>query len=112
MNTLHKLGIALLLVPTLFACGSARRSEPITAPLVLDDIEFAGRRVFQHSCYTCHIQGEGGLGPSLNEKALPAFAIRFQVRHGWGAMPAFTADEISDEDLDALVAYVQALRHR
>jgi hypothetical protein len=33
-----------------------------------------------------------------------------QVRHGLGTMPAFSEREISDGELDDLVAYVKALR--
>jgi mono/diheme cytochrome c family protein len=36
--------------------------------------------------------------------------IRFQVRHGLGAMPAFSEKEIGDRELDDLVAYLKALR--
>lgn len=41
---------------------------------------------------------------------VPAFGIRFQVRHGLGAMRAFSQDQISDSELDAVIAYLQALR--
>jgi mono/diheme cytochrome c family protein len=50
------------------------------------------------------------LGPALNDKPLPAFAMRTQIRAGAGAMPAFSDREISDSDADAVVKYVIALR--
>ena len=58
----------------------------------------------------CHPGGEGGLGPSLNDKLLPAVAIRTQVRHGLGVMPHFPEKEIPPKELEALVAYMKALR--
>ena len=105
--------LAVALVLPLTGCGTARRGEPFTgtvaAPLVeLDE----GRHVFMNECHRCHPGGEAGLGPSLNDKPLPGFLMKFQVRHGFGAMPGFSEDRISDERLDQLIAYLQALRDR
>lgn len=54
--------------------------------------------------------GGAGLGPAINNKPLPGWLIRFQVRHGFGAMPAFSEKEISDGELNDVVAYLKALR--
>jgi mono/diheme cytochrome c family protein len=100
------------LLTGLTGCGSARRSEPISAPLKMtSDSVIAGKKAFMEHCDQCHPRGEAGLGPALNNKPLPGFAVRYQVRHGLGAMPAFSKDEISDEALDDVVAYLKALRH-
>lgn len=97
----------------LAGCASARRSEPLVGPFVPASAEVArGERVFMTHCHLCHPGGAAGLGPSLNDKPLPAFAIRTQVRAGLGAMPAFAAAEIAPADLDALVAYLRARRAR
>lgn len=69
-----------------------------------------GERVFERYCHQCHPGGAGGLAPSLNNKPAPGWLIRFQVRQGMGAMPAFPVERIGDDELDALVAYVVALR--
>jgi mono/diheme cytochrome c family protein len=108
------LPFALCLLPFAFSCSSSRREEPLTGPLPLSDPKLvAGRQVFMHNCYECHPGGSAGLGPSLNDKPLPAFAIRTQVRKGFGAMPAFDESRIPDPDLDNVVAYLQMLRqHR
>ena len=91
---------------------SARRSEPIAGPMLLASPDIAnGQQVFMTHCHQCHPRGEAGLGPALSNKPLPAFVIRTQVRHGYGAMPAFYRDEISEADLDSLIAYLKALRH-
>jgi mono/diheme cytochrome c family protein len=91
---------------------SARRGEPIVGPLPLSEPAIArGQQVFMRECHQCHPGGEGGLGPAINNKPLPGFLIKLQVRNGLGAMPAFSQNEISPEDLDHLVDYLKALRN-
>ena len=70
----------------------------------------AGRTAFMEYCTQCHPGGEAGLGPSLNDKALPTFLKKFQVRQGIGSMPSFSEAEISDQQLDDIMAYLKALR--
>jgi mono/diheme cytochrome c family protein len=97
----------------LAGCGSPRRGPPITPPLrTADPVIDTGRQVFDRNCYPCHPGGAGGLGPALNNKPLPAFAIHTQVRHGLGAMPAFSEKQITPGQLDALIAYMKALRRQ
>jgi mono/diheme cytochrome c family protein len=92
------------------ACTSARRSEPIIGPTPAKGAAFAeGRRLFMQYCHACHPAGEAGLGPAINNKPLPAALIKFQVRHGLGAMPAFK-DHLDQDELDAVAAYLIALR--
>jgi mono/diheme cytochrome c family protein len=93
----------------LAACSSPRKSEPIAPPLKLTDAQVQGRLLYDRYCYKCHTQGEGGLGPSLNEKPLPGFAMKFQIRHGLGTMPAFPPERLSDESVDQIVEYLHAL---
>jgi len=103
--------ISIITIASVALSCSARRSEPIAGPLLLSSPEIAeGRKIFMDHCHQCHPGGEAGLGPSLNNKPLPAFAIRTQVRHGFGAMPAFYENEISETELDSLVTYLKALR--
>jgi mono/diheme cytochrome c family protein len=93
------------------ACGSSRRSEPILGPPPLDAAEEQrGEQVFMKLCHQCHPGGGGGLGPGLNNKPAPAAAIRLQIRQGLGSMPSFKEDEISDADVDAVIAYLLAIR--
>jgi mono/diheme cytochrome c family protein len=110
-----RMGAGLLVaasLATLLACTSPRRSEPITGPIALSDPNLLrGRLLFDRHCYKCHLEGEGGMSPALNNKPLPKFAIRYQVRLGIGAMPAFSRGQLSDEELDSLVDYVAYLRH-
>lgn len=104
--------IALLVVPFALSC-SARRSIPIAGPLPHPSEKvLAGELIFMRHCHSCHPGGEGGLGPALNNKPLPGFLIRTQVRQGFGMMPAFEQRVIAGEELDALIAYLKALRRK
>ena len=69
-----------------------------------------GAALFQKLCYQCHPAGNSGLGPALNDKPLPEAAIRTQIREGVGAMPSFGADQLTDEEVDAIADYVQEMR--
>ena len=102
-------GLALPLL--LGGCGSARRGPPIAPEVVPEDPQARrGERQFHRFCYQCHPGGEAGLGPALNDKPLPDVLVKTQVRQGIGAMPAFPAQILSDEDVDAIVAYMKVLR--
>lgn len=106
---------APLAAALLFAtgCGSARRGEPLVGEMPPPGAEIAlGQRVFDTNCSQCHPGGEGGLGPALNNKPLPGWLIKFQVRNGLGAMPSFSSQEISGEELDALTRYMVWLRRQ
>lgn len=93
------------------ACGSARRSEPVAGPLEGVTPEIArGEVAFDRYCSQCHPGGESGLAPAMNHLPLPGFLIRFQVRQGMGAMPAFPERVLPSDELDAIVAYLKALR--
>lgn len=101
------------LAVALTACSSGgRRGEPLVGPLPVDDPKVAlGQVVFNRNCEGCHPGGEAGLGPMLNSFPAPGFLIKFQVRRGLGAMPAFPPTVIAGGDLDAIVAYMMAMRH-
>ncbi len=104
------MGAALLLEG---GCGSARRGTPVIKPIETADARVKrGEIAFYRACNSCHIGGATGLGPALNDKPLPGFLIRFQVRNGLGAMPAFSKAQLSDAELDAIVAYLQVLREK
>ena len=101
----------LLVVAMGLACSSARRGETVERPLVVSDRQVArGQAVFMQKCHKCHPGGEAGLGPALNNKPFPSFLKRFQIRHGLGAMPSFSEDAISDDELDDLIEYLTVLR--
>ena len=103
----------VLTLLSLSACGSSRRSVPVSGPLIFPNEKVAfGERAFMRTCNACHPRGESGLAPGINNKPLPEFLIKFQVRHGMGAMPAFSEREVTPEELDAIVAYLEYMRQR
>jgi mono/diheme cytochrome c family protein len=115
MKTAIGIGITVLLACATFlsaGCGSARRGAPESEPVAVES-EFVerGQKVFMIHCHQCHPGGEAGVGPAINNKPLPEFLIKLQVRRGFGAMPAFSEDTIDDSELESLAAYLLRLRH-
>jgi len=95
----------------LAACSSARRGEPVSGPFRAATPEIArGEQAFMRHCNQCHTGGETSFAPALNNKPAPGFLIKFQVRNGLGAMPAFPESEIGARELDDIVAYMKARR--
>lgn len=70
------------------------------------EIVLRGQEIFMRSCDRCHPGGMAGLGPAIINKPLPGFMIKFQVRHGLGAMPSFK--NMKKADLNDLVAYIKS----
>jgi mono/diheme cytochrome c family protein len=69
-----------------------------------------GQRTFMQYCNQCHVGGNGGIGPSFNDKWMPAFFIRFKVRHGIGKMPRFSDRAVSDTQLDDVIQYISYMK--
>ena len=91
-------------------CADARRPNTVPSQTLRRNPRLAeGQRVFMQYCNQCHVGGAAGLGPAINNKPLPGWLVKFQVRHGLGAMPAFGPRSISDSQLDDLVWYVKYL---
>ena len=87
------------------------QTEPRTKiPVTLTIDEFEGMKLFMRTCNKCHPGGEKGIGPALNDKALPNFLIHWQVRLGGGDMPKFTDEQISKEQLEQITAFVRMMR--
>lgn len=113
MNARSRLVLLACAALLLAACTSARRSQPVTGQPPPAGPELSeGRRAFMHHCHECHPGGDAGLGPAINNKPLPAGLIKFQVRQGLGVMPAFDREHLGDAELDAIAAYLIALRQR
>ena len=102
----------LVIAVVLAGCGAEQRGEP-EAPEVIPATreETRGRHLFQKYCYQCHPGGSQGVGPALNDKPLPAAAIRTQIRAGVGSMPSFGDDWLSDDQVAEIADYVTTLHH-
>jgi mono/diheme cytochrome c family protein len=68
----------------------------------------AGEKYFYQYCQKCHPDAESGLGPSIYSR--PSFAKHFQARHGWGAMPKFSEEVLSEKKLEDIVAYLHYVK--
>jgi mono/diheme cytochrome c family protein len=111
MRTRARFVAAVSLLLLLVACGTARRGEPAGPKVAVDSAhEARGEQLFFRNCSPCHPGGEAGLGPAINDKPLPELAIKTQIRAGVGAMPAFSEEELSDRDMDAIVEYIEEMR--
>jgi mono/diheme cytochrome c family protein len=87
------------------------QTEPQTKiPVTLTIDEFEGMKLFMRTCNKCHPGGEKGIGPALNDKALPNFLIHWQVRLGGGDMPKFTDEQISKKQLEQIISFVRMMR--
>jgi mono/diheme cytochrome c family protein len=108
--TLAACGLAIVTTLTL-SCSSPLRDEPSTTAVPLNSEKLQiGQQVFMEYCHTCHPNGAAGLAPAINDKPLPRWLMKTQVRVGLGAMPGFDKQKISDDQLDALIEYLKKLR--
>ena len=114
-KTFIAISIAALGVSSFLAVGCSTNRERTatisTADLRVDPRLAEGQRVFMAQCNQCHVGGGGGVGPSLNDKRIPGYYIKFQVRHAPGLMPKFSSHVISDAQLDDVIAYMKFLRN-
>src|SRR5688572_26238777 len=61
-------------------------------------------------CRECHgDNGEGGFGPDLAGRSLTRAQFIHSVRKPWGVMPAYATSQISDQELDDLMALFRTL---
>lgn len=68
------------------------------------DVDAEG--IARDSCASCHGQDfSGGMGPALAGTSLDEETFTTTVRDGKGSMPAFSADQIADEELTALYQF-------
>jgi mono/diheme cytochrome c family protein len=106
----------------------ARPAQPISwtwSTIKTDPGQPHGLAEFQRACTVCHGDGPAkpgtralhtkyqGKEPALlaDRTDLAPDYIRFIVRHGVTVMPPFRKTELSDADLDNVVAYLTRKRH-
>jgi mono/diheme cytochrome c family protein len=112
-------GIVSLVVLALLSCGSPRRAQKnMSGQAKAEDEKLVeGRKIFKSQCQKCHPNGEGGVGPSLNNVHLPGFALRYRIRSRsillWtGRMPSFHKNEISKTEMASLIRFLKDLEKK
>ena len=68
----------------------------------------SGEALYNKVCGHCH-SPEVGVGTAIQGRALPVEYIKFIVRNGFNAMPAFPASFIDDESLAKVTEYIASL---
>lgn len=91
--------MALVAVGSIASIAGATPQESSSPGFVWKD----GAEVYAKVCAFCH---EAKVGPAIRGRGLDPNYIRFIVRHGNRAMPAFRAAEIDDESLAKVAEYV------
>lgn len=78
-----------------------RDSARYEGAIASDDVAH-GQQVVADLCMSCHANG----APALENLGWEPARMRHQIREGSGRMPALTVDRISDEDMEAALAYL------
>jgi mono/diheme cytochrome c family protein len=68
-----------------------------------------GKELFGTFCDDCHPNGESDVGPSLIETPHTPARIRQQIREGGNKMPPFSEKKLSNDDVEAVLAYLATL---
>ena len=88
--------------------GGEGASASYEGPITSTDAEH-GKQLFSTFCDDCHPGGEEDVGPSLIAEPHTPARIRQQVREGSGKMRPFSEKRVSNEDLEALLAYLASI---
>lgn len=65
---------------------------------------------FKNGCYECHgTVGQGGTGPRLAPRPLPAAALTTYVRKPGAGMPPYSAKVMSDAEVADIRAYLASI---
>jgi len=122
---MSRLVFTAIVAAELFGVVSAAAADEARKPSIA-----AGKIVFERVCAPCHgkeagtdgarmlpgsaalaARYQGKLSPYLEDRTdLTADALRVFVRRGIGAMPMFRKTEISDSQIEAVVAYLRAAK--
>lgn len=98
----------------LASCGSPQSGPLLPTPTFTPpsiEAQIGGLVYAQAGCGGCHGRdAKGGIGPSLKGK--DANRIERAVRSGPRRMPAYSQDDLGDEELAQLILYVDAVTAR
>ena len=97
----------LVLASLLGGCAAPARVEAF-APMP-SGMALRGEEVFSRNCAGCHPGGRKGLGPALGRPMARGLVV-FQLRRGNNLMPAFSEEQISERDLEALLGHLEKFK--
>ncbi|MCB9594481.1 MAG: cytochrome c [Sandaracinaceae bacterium] len=108
---MKRLALACLSAIALGACGGGggdteggqEASTEYEGPIASSDVA-RGQEVYDQVCSGCHSNG-----PSLENIGWSAARVRRQIREGSGRMPPIRATRVSDDDLEAILAWMQTI---
>lgn len=91
--------------------GSARESAATPTRLTSEAADRGATLYGRNGCVVCHgVRAEGLIGPRIAGTQLSLTAVRQQVRLPLHPrMPAFAQDQLSDEGIAAIFAFLQSL---
>ncbi|MDH5671008.1 MAG: cytochrome c [Myxococcales bacterium] len=104
----------------LVGCGGGGAEEPEAGgaeggetseyggPIASTDVDH-GKEVYGTHCDDCHPDGQEDVGPSLIAEPHSPADLRKQVREGSGKMRPFSPNRLSDDDLEAMLAYLDSI---
>ncbi len=96
------LGIVGALAAAALVAGNA---APATAQATYEIEPREPEYLYERTCGYCHGHN---IAPIIRGRQLPAAVTAAIVRSGMGAMPAFKPTEITDQELQALTAWLEA----
>jgi mono/diheme cytochrome c family protein len=87
-------GATIMLTPTLRAQDNAQWQT--------------GKNLYEKVCGHCH-KPEVGVGTPIQGRELPPEYVKYIVRNGFNAMPAFPSSYIDDASLELVAKYIGTL---
>lgn len=111
---------ASLLAIGMFACSGGGAEEAggeessggedasYAGPIASTDVDH-GKELFSANCDDCHPGGEEDVGPSLIAEPHTPPKIRQQIREGSGKMRPFSEKRLSNDDIEAILAYLASI---
>lgn len=105
------ISLGLIVSLGLTACAPKEaESQPATSPSspIVSPID-EGKSIYSANCAACHGTEAQGTTVAMGLPGHSATAIERQVRSPMGKMPAFSASQVSDEQLQKMIAYITSL---
>jgi mono/diheme cytochrome c family protein len=105
--------LAGVLATTQTSDGATTATPAASAPQVVAGNAATGKETFTQYCSVCHgVAAKGFIGPyiaGINWTTPGLHAIVRGGLGGYGGMPAFNADAVSDRDIANIAAYLATL---